>query len=119
MTGIDGSAEHNQLVDGKSLVPIFKDSNHTLDRDLFWHYPHYHPGGATPHSAIRSGSYRLVEFFEEGNIELYNLTEDVGEANDLSQVNPKLAQTLQKKLAAWRSSVEAQLPTENPNFRKK
>ena len=79
-----GNEPHNASVDGKSIVPLLRDSNSTLGRDLYWHYPHYHAGGDSPYSAIRSGAWRLIEFHEDGRVELYNLTQDIGERSNLS-----------------------------------
>ncbi len=84
-------------------------------RSLFWHYPHYHPGGATPYSAARFGDWRLVEFFETGKLELYNLRHDIGEKTDLSAKEPERTAKLHGRLKAWRESVGAQLPTPNPD----
>ena len=83
---------------------------------IYWHYPHYHSQGSTPHSAIRAGDWRLVEFFEDSHAELYNLKEDIGEANDLAAEVPQKVAELKAKLAAWREKVGAQMPTENPNY---
>lgn len=105
-----------QVLDGESLVPLLRNTGGLRRTALYWHYPHYHPGGATPYSAIRDGDYRLLEFFENNRIELYNLKEDVGETTDLAKAQPELAARLQAKLAAWRKEVGAQLPTLNPNF---
>jgi arylsulfatase A-like enzyme len=102
-------------VDGVSLVPVLKGAG-KLDRDaLYWHYPHYHPGGATPYSAARAGDWRLVEFFETGKVELYHLKDDVGEKADLSAREPDRTARLHAKLKAWRQAVGAQLPTPNPD----
>jgi arylsulfatase A-like enzyme len=89
------------------------------DGPLFWHYPHYHPGGAAPYSAIRDGDWRLVEFFEDGRTELFHLKDDVGEAKDLAASMPEKAAELRKKLSDWRTSVDAQVPTPNPDFKPK
>ncbi len=103
--------------DGKDLLPHLRSTDHKIPRSsLYWHYPHYHPGGATPYSAIRKGDYRLIEFFEDGKIELYHLSEDIGESNDLSAIQPELAGQLQSELQAWRESVNAQYPTKNPDY---
>jgi arylsulfatase A-like enzyme len=106
----------SENIDGRSLVGLFKDSTATLDRDLFWHYPHYHAGGDGPYSAIRSGKWRLIEFHEDKHVELYNLETDIGEQTDLSKRSPQQAQALYAKLQAWRKSVSAQMPTLNPAF---
>ena len=108
------SVPAGHVVDGKSLVPLLKRTG-GFERDaLYWHYPHYHPRGATPYSAIRVGDYRLVEFFEDHHAELYNLRADVGEEHDLASAEPAKAAELRAKLAAWRASVGAQMPTVNP-----
>ena len=74
IAGVEGDASHNASVDGVSLTGLLRDPQSGLDREtLYWHYPHYHNGGATPHSAIRDGDWRLVHFYEDGRKELYNL----------------------------------------------
>lgn len=104
-------------VDGVSLVPILKDPQAALGREaIYWHYPHYHPGGAAPYGAVRRGEYKLIEFFEDGKLELYNLKEDVGESNDLSQKLPDVTSALRQDLAAWRARVNAQMPRPNPDY---
>ncbi len=104
-------------VDGESLAPLLKEPQAKLGREaIYWHYPHYHPGGATPYGAVRKGDYKLIEFFEDGKLELYNLKDDVGESNDLSRKQPELASTLRRDLAAWRERVNAQMPRPNPDY---
>lgn len=101
-------------LDGENLLPLLRQSG-TLQRDtLYWHYPHYHPGGATPYSALREGNLRLVEFLADGKTELYNLKDDVGETLDLSFELVEEASRLRAKLHAWREKVGAQMPTKNP-----
>ena len=117
IAGVEGDASHNAEVDGLNLVPVLRDPNASLNREaIYWHYPHYHSQGSTPHSAIRAGDWRLVEFFEDSHAELYNLKEDIGEANDLAAEMPEKVAELKAKLAAWREEVGAQIPTENPNY---
>jgi len=103
-------------VDGESLIPLLKQTG-ALSRDaIYWHYPHYHPGGATPYSAIREGDFRLVEFFENNRVELYNLKDDLGETKDLASAMPDKTAALKQKLHDWRARVGAQMPTPNPAF---
>jgi arylsulfatase A len=104
-----------QPVDGESLVPLLKGACGLRRDALYWHYPHYHPGGATPYSAARFGDWKLIEFFEDDRVELYNLKDDVGETTDLVAQDPALTARLRDRLRAWRSAVESQLPTENPD----
>jgi len=112
-------ATHAASVDGLSWLPLLKDPQARLGREaIYWHYPHYHPGGATPYSAVRAGEWRLVEFYEDGRIELYNLTTDPEEKVDQAQAQPEQAKRLQTMLNAWRQKVGAQAPVKNPNARK-
>ncbi len=110
------AVSQTQPNDGLSLVPLLRDPQHRFDRDLFWHYPHYHAGGDSPYSAIRSGNYRLIEFHEDKRVELYDLSRDIGEQNDLSETLPAKTSELKDKLHKWRESVNAQMPSANPNF---
>jgi hypothetical protein len=112
LTGV--GPEPSQPLDGLSLAPVLEGG--TLDRDaLYWHYPHYHPGGAKPFSAIRAGDWRLVRFYEDGRRELYNLRDDVGETTDRAAREPDRVASLTDKLDAWLASVGAQFPEQNAN----
>jgi len=113
LTGVGG--EPGQPLDGTSLGGVLRGG--TLDRDaIYWHYPHYHPGGATPYSAVRSGSWRLIHFYEDDHDELYDLAADPGEATDLATTQSDKAAELRRKLDTWLTDVGAQLPTVNPDF---
>jgi hypothetical protein len=83
----------------------------TLRRDaIFWHYPHYHGGGNRPSGAVRAGDYKLVEWYEDGRVELYNLAADLGEQNDLAPDRPLKAAELRRMLHEWRDKVNARMP---------
>jgi arylsulfatase A-like enzyme len=69
-----------------------------------------------PYSAIRSGDYKLIEFFNDMHIELYNLTNDIGEQKDLAHQHPEIADRLRTRLHAWRRAVDAQMPMPNPDY---
>jgi uncharacterized sulfatase len=102
-----------QVLDGVSIAPLLRGRD-TLQRDaIYWHYPHYHH--STPAGAIREGDWKLLEFFEDGHLELYNLREDIGETNNLAANKPEKARQLQARLAAWRKSVDAAMPVPNPD----
>ena len=117
MTGVPGDVEHNSRVDGVSLLPVLTRDRASLGRsDLFWHYPHYHRGGATPYSAIRSGPWRLVEFYEDRRVELFHLGRDPGERKNLAKTHPRKAGELRDLLHQWRRRVSAQPPRANPEF---
>lgn len=103
-------------VDGESLVPLLRQSGRLKRDSLYWHYPHYHPGGATPYSALRQGDWKLIEFLEDNHVELYSLKEDVGEQNDLAKTMPERAAQLRQQLHAWRRQLGAQMPTPNPDY---
>ena len=106
-------ARPKQHVDGLSIVPLLKQRG-GLDRDtLYWHYPHYHK--TMPYGAIRDKDWKLIEFFEEGDLELYNLEADPAESNNLAQSMPEKAQELLTKMRKWRKDVGAQMMTPNPN----
>ncbi len=109
-----------QHVDGVSFASLLKNPSESLGRDaIYWHYPHYSPQGGTPSGAIREGDMKLIEFFEDGRLELYNLKDDLSEATDLSADNPELSKKLHEKLQAWRDEVDAKMPIVNPNFNQK
>lgn len=106
-----------QHVDGVSIAPLLT-TQETLDRDaIFWHFPHYsNHGNQSPGGAVRSGDYKLLEYFENGTVQLFNLREDIGEQNDLSLVEPERAARLREKLHAWRRTVSANMMLPNPEY---
>ncbi len=74
-----------QHADGVSLVPLLKKTG-TLDRRaIYWHYPHYHGSGSRPSGAVRAGDYKLIEWYEDGQIELYDLAHDLSEQKNLAR----------------------------------
>lgn len=105
-----------QHSDGKSLKPLLEGQ--TMDqRPLFWHYPHYSGGlGGRPSGAVRVGDYKLIEFFEDSRIELYDLKKDMGEKTDLAKTKPDKADELKRLLHRWRDAVGAQMPFPNPAY---
>jgi arylsulfatase A-like enzyme len=114
MGGLDPIPE--QHVDGVSIVPLLRGQG-TLDRDaIYWHYPHYSNQGGTPGCAIRAGDWKLIEFFEDNNVELYNLRRDVGEEHDMAVEKPDLVERLRGKLHQWLEDVDARIPEPNPDY---
>jgi len=105
-----------QALDGESIVPLLRQRGRFRRDTLYWHYPHYHPGGATPYSAIRQGDWKLIEFFEDRHVELYHLRDDLSEATDLASKQPRQANALRRKLQVWREAMDAQLPSPNPDY---
>ncbi len=109
--------------DGMNLAPLVSglgEVEFSPDRPIFWHYPHYnqHPSSA-PISIIRRGPWKLIEFLDSGQVELYHLGEDIGESQDLSEEKPKLAAELLKQLADWKREVGADPMQPNPQYKKK
>jgi arylsulfatase A-like enzyme len=108
-----------QHVDGVSLAPLLRQAGPLQRQAIFWHFPHYSGGlGGRPGSAVREGDYKLIEFFEDGHLELYNLAEDIGEQTNLLQREPALAQEMHILLKQWRQELDARMPTPNPAYRK-
>lgn len=104
-----------QTLDGVSLMPVLKGGS-LPERGLFWHYPHYGNQGGAPSAAVRRGDYKLIEWFEDGKVELFKLTEDIGEQADLATKQPQRVAELREELHAWQKSVGAKFPTPNPGY---
>lgn len=104
-----------QKVEGVSLVPLLEQKGGIPERTLYWHYPHYSNQGGRPAGALLAGPHKLLEFFEDSRIELYDLSRDPGEQQDLAAGSSEAAKDLRKRLSEWRESVGAQMPTPNPD----
>lgn len=103
-------------IDGVSLLPLLKQSG-TIERDsLFWHYPHYANQGGKPGEVVRSGEWKLVEFYEEGRRELFHVAKDASESRNLAEQEPARVREMSEKLAAWRKEVGALMPEPNPDY---
>ena len=105
-----------QHADGISLLPLLEGGNSIGREATYWHYPHYGNQGGTPGSSIRMGDYKLIEFFEDGHTELYNLNEDMSEENDISGIEPERVRIMREMLAKWREVMEAKIPEKNPGY---
>ena len=110
----------SQPLDGVSLVKVIaQGGKEKLDREaLYWHFPGYLGAGenswrTTPAGAIRAGDWKLLEYFEDDRLELYNLREDVGEKENVAAKFPARTQELHSKLIAWRKSINAPMPAKN------
>jgi hypothetical protein len=102
--------------DGVSLLPVLRQSGELSREDLYWHYPHYSNQGGRPGAAVRSGEYKLIEFFETGRRELFHVARDLSESRNLSEEKPELVRQLSEKLAAWQQAAGACMMTSNPEF---
>jgi arylsulfatase A-like enzyme len=104
-----------QVMDGRSLVGVLKGGS-LPERALFWHYPHYGNQGGAPAAAVRRGDWKLVEWQEDGRVELFNLAADLSEKNDLAAREPQRVVQLKAELHAWQKNVGAKFPIKNPAY---
>lgn len=102
--------------DGLDITPLLRGGPAPARDELYWHYPHYSDQGGTPTGAIRAGEWKLIEFFEDNHLELYNLTLDPGEQYNFASTYQDKAYVLHDKLLTWRESVKAVMPTPNPGY---
>ena len=100
-------------VDGRSIAKLLSGGSLPA-RDIFWHYPHYSPQLGRPAAAIRNGDYKLILFFEDQRVELYNLRHDLGEQQDLAAREPARAAAMRQRLESWLRTTKAQIPQPNP-----
>ena len=124
MTGTPKPAGYT--LDGESFVPLLRDPTAKLQREaIFWHFPCYLQGSGdprgpfrtTPAGAVRMGDWKLIEFFEDGVLELYNTKTDLSEKNDLADKMPEKVREMHKVLRDWQGQVKAPIPTTpNPRY---
>ncbi len=119
-----------KVLDGQSILPVMTGKGTIGERALFWHFPVYLEGGnretqdtifrTRPGSALRSGDWKLIQYFENNDIELYNLANDIGEKKNLAETNPEKAAELLDVLEKWREQTHAPVPAElNPEYEQK
>lgn len=105
-----------QTVDGVSFVSALQGKPFRRG-PIFWHFPHYsNHGMQSPGGAIRLGDYKLLEYFENGSVQLFNLRNDIGEQRNLAERQPEKANQLRARLHAWRKEVAARMMPPNPNY---
>ncbi|MCR9013920.1 sulfatase [Aquiflexum gelatinilyticum] len=97
-------------LDGKSLVDVFQNPEHTIPRDLFWHFPHYRGSDVVPYAIVRSGDFKLIHYFDGSEAELFDLKKDPKESQNLINSDPKIAEELIGKLNTWFAETNARLP---------
>ena len=116
-----GLSSGTHITDGISLVPLLTKQGTTRkkipDRPIFWHFPHYsNHGMQSPGGAVRSGNYKLIEYFENNTVQLFDLSDDPGELTDLSKAQPKKTNELREILHTWRKEINAQIMEPNPEY---
>lgn len=100
----------NQHIDGKSFVPALKKESYERG-PIYWHFPHYsNHGYQSPNGAIRDGRYKLIEYFENGTLQLFDLENDIGEQHNLVSTQPEIANRLKSILHQWRKDIDAKMP---------
>jgi arylsulfatase A-like enzyme len=110
-------AEPQHHLDGVSLVPLLKGQE--LDRGpIYWHYPHYGNQGGAPGAAVRDGDWKLIEWYEDGRLELFNLADDLEEKHNLIKSESEFAGRLHGQLVQWRKDVGGKMPTPNEVHKK-
>ncbi|NNC87187.1 MAG: sulfatase [Akkermansiaceae bacterium] len=114
MTGIGGGTGSGR--EGVSIAPLVRGGE-IPERAIYWHFPHYsNHGMQSPGGAIRLGDHKLLEYFENGTVQLFNLKDDPGEQRDLAPVEPSRAKELRAMLHAWRKKVAARMMEPNPDY---
>jgi len=124
VAGVPEPKKH--VLDGFDLTPLWTEgAEFKRAGALFWHFPAYleqgkkspRPFRTRPAGAVRVGEFKLIEFFEDGRLELYDTDADEGEAHNLADELPGLVEALQAEMTAWRFSTKAPIPTtKNPEF---
>ena len=109
-------ARPEQHVDGVSLVSVMDESGSIPDRALYWHYPHYGNQGGEPSGVILHKDWKLIRYYEDGREELYHVTRDIGEQNDLAAEQSKRVAALGNRLSKWLHETDARMPDINPHF---
>lgn len=109
-------ARPDQHVDGADLTKVLSGADSLERTALYWHYPHYHGSTWTPGAAMRSGRWKLIEFYDSDEFELYDLSADLGERRDLSRSHPEQAAKLRQQLRDWQAGIGARMPRRNPTW---
>ena len=102
-------------IDGRSLVPLLRGGAAPQREALYWHFPHYGNQGGFPGGAIRMGDWKLIENYENGEVSLYNLRDDVSEKSDLAAAQPARVKTMRAKLHAWYRETGAKFLRAKPD----
>jgi arylsulfatase A len=116
---LTGIKEIPENVDGISILSLLMNlsEDRINDRPLYWHYPHFSNQLGRPAGAVRLGDFKLVESYETGILELYDLKNDISESEDLSAIMKEKTRELHNLLIEWRKRVDANMPVPNPDFK--
>jgi arylsulfatase A-like enzyme len=104
--------------DGVSIVPLLKQTGIPQQDAIFWHYPHYSNQGGRPGAAMRQGDYKIIEWYEDDSVEVYNLRDDIGESHNLAVQMPDKARAMKARLDAWLKELNPEMPKPNPDYDK-
>jgi arylsulfatase A len=102
--------------DGISRVPIFRGEK-MKECEIFWHYPHYANQGSRPGGAVRRGDYKLIQYYEDQRVELFDVKKDISESRNLAKEKPDVVTELAAELDSWRKEVGAKMPEKNPDYK--
>jgi len=103
-------------IDGENILPILSGKSSRSGRRFFWHFPHYTNQGSSPAGAVREGDWKLIEHYEDGRVELFNLGTDLSEKHNLAASESVRVKKLQAALLEWRNMINAQTNSLNPAF---
>lgn len=120
-----GTMSGDRVIDARSLAPALRDETFVRG-PLFWHFPAYlegrdpetrqpdRPFRMTPGGAVRDGRWKLVEWYEDGEVELYDLDADPGETTNLAEIEPEVRDRMTAMIHGWRIGIAAPMPTPMP-----
>jgi len=108
------SAKTELHKDGVSFAPLLRGETQPVHDVLFWHFPHYGNHGSGPCSSVRVGDWKLIEWLEDGGVELFNLATDLSEKHDLAAQHPDRVQQMRERLHVWRKKTGANMPRSKP-----
>mgnify|MGYP000484969507 CR=1 FL=1 len=112
--GISQLPDHH--FDGVSFLPILKSATTGAERPLFWHYPHYGNQGGAPGAAVLLGEWKLLEWFDDSRVELYNLNADVSETKNAAESESQRVSEMLHILHTWQTDVGAKFSAPNPDY---
>jgi arylsulfatase A-like enzyme len=114
MAGLPQRPEQSE--DGVSLAPLLRGGTSIDQPVLYWHYPYYGDQGGSPSSAMRMGNWKLVQFYEDNHVDLYNLDSDIGELTNAAEEYPERTAKMLSLLDQWKYETKAKMPAINPYY---